>query len=133
MQNYNEYLDNAGITQKVMQQILQPYFPGFTKSICSIVTRPQKYGVSLCPEAEAVLVETFGPGPGLARPDADCDMPVPRRRRENRKRGNRITVWMDDETYLRMISLKTAKEFPTIQAFAEAAIRSFIDRQSEVY
>jgi len=130
MQNYEEYRDHVGITQSIMVSLLRPYFPSFTKSIAAICNKPHKYGVSLCPEAEAVLIETFGPGPGLAHPDADCDLPMPKRRRENRTRGNRITVWMNDELYLRLISLKTTNEFPSIQALAEAALRDFIERAS---
>jgi len=130
MQNYNEFLDNAGVSQKVMIQILRQYFPSFTKSICSIVMRPKKYGVSLCPEAEAVLVDVFGPGPGLARPDIDVELPQPRRK-ENRKKGNRVTVWMNDDLYLRLVSLKTSEEFPTMTALVERAIREFIYRNTQ--
>lgn len=132
MQNYEEYRDAVGITQTVMVQVLRPYFPGFTKSIAAISNNPRKYGVCLCPEAEVVLTETFGPGPGLAFPPEqnDVSMPVPRRR-EHRRKGNRITVWFSDDMYFRLLSLKTAKEYPTIQAMAEAAVAEFIDRYSE--
>ena len=130
MQNYTEYLDNAGVSQKVMIQILRQYFPSFTKSICSIVMRPKKYGVSLCPEAEAVLVDVFGMGPGLARPDLEVETPVPKRK-ENRTKGNRVTVWMSDDLYLRLVSLKTDKEYPTMTALVENAIREFIYKNTQ--
>ena len=128
MQNYAEFRDYAGISQATMVNILRPYFPSFTKSICSIVERPWKYGCSLAPEAEAVLIETFGPGPGLARPDNDAPLPAPKRSRANRRKGNRITIWMSDDLYMRLISMKTAAEYPTMQALAEAAIAEFVDR-----
>ena len=127
MQNYVEWLEATGITQKIMVQILRPYFPSFTKSICSVAMKPKKYGLSLCPEAETVLTETFGPAPGLAYPPDSGDMPVPKKSRENRTRGNRITVWMRDDLYMRLISLKTEKDFPTMQALAEAALMEFIE------
>ena len=133
MQNYEDYRDAVGITQSLMVQVLRPYFPSFTKSIAAIVNSPRKYGVCLCPEAEVVLTETFGTGPGLAfKPeDNTSDMPLPRRRRENRRKGNRITVWFSDDLYLRLLSLKTAKEYPTIQSMAEEALEEFIDRHFE--
>lgn len=130
MQNYVEYLQSVGATQKVLVSVLRQYFPSFTKSICSIVMRPQKYGLSLSPEAEAVCVDVFGPGPGLARPDMEVEAPQPRRK-ENRKKGNRVTVWMNDDLFLRLVSLKTGKNFPTMTALVESAIREFIFQNTQ--
>jgi len=130
MQNYEEYRDYAGISQTTMVSILRPYFPSFTKSIAAICNKPRKYGVSLCPEAETVLIETFGRGPGLAFPAEANTCPAPVPKQCKRERPNRITVWLHDDLYLRLMSLKTEKDFPTIQALAEAALRDFIERAS---
>ena len=130
MQHYNEYRDAVGISQSTMVQVLRPHFPSFTKSICSIVERPEKYGCCLTPEAEVVLTETFGKGPGLAFPPGANTSTPPVPKHCKRERPNRITVWLHDDLYLRLMSLKTEKEYPTIQALAEAALRDFIERES---
>ena len=128
MQNYPEYMESAGITQKHIVQILRQYFPLFSKQICSYAVRPQKYGISFCEEAEVLLTKVYGPGPGLAHINYKGE---PKKREpSHRKKDQRITVWMTNDMYFRLLSLKTNGTYPTFQSLAEAALEQFIERET---
>ena len=106
----------------MMVKALRPHFKSVTKSILAIVNNPKKYGCCLTPEAEQILVETFGSGPGLAH------RKYKRKRQAKRAKGHTVTVRMDDDLYLRLMSLKTDGEYPTTQALAEALLRDSLER-----
>ena len=128
MQNYLEYREQNGISQKNMVIVLKQYFPSFTKSICSLLEKPSKYGVCLCEEAEVLLTKVFGPGPGLAHINYKGE---PKKREpSHRKKDQRITVWMTNDMYFRLLSMKTNGTYPTFQSLAEAALEQFIARET---
>ena len=121
MQDYEQYREHADISSLMMVNALKPCFRSMTKSIMAIVNSPKKYGVCLTPEAEQILVDTFGSGPGLAHRRF-------KKKRYARAKGHAVTVRMDDDLYLRLMSLKTDGEYPTTQALAEALLRGSLER-----
>ena len=122
MQDYEQYRSATGISSLMMVSALKPRFRSITKQILAIVNHPETYGVCLVPEAERLLEKTFGPGPGLAYQSAK------RRGTRARRKGHALTVRMGEDLYLRLMSMKTAGEFPTTQALAEALLRESIER-----
>jgi len=126
--DYELYRDSVGITNAMMTKALNEIFPYYTKIIGSMVNQPEKYGVCLTPKAEGVLARRFGIGKGLAWVQYVKEN-IRARRDDHRKKGNRITIWLPDDTYFRILSLKTAKVYPTFQAFAEAAIVELIEKE----
>lgn len=122
MQDYEQYREHADVTSTDMVKALQPHFRGFTKNIMAYLNRPGKYGICLVPEAERIIVETFGSGPGLASRKYKKHRPA------KRSKGHAVTVRMDDDLYLRLMSLKTDGEYPTTQALAEALLRDSLER-----
>lgn len=122
MQDYEQYREHTDISSLMMVKALKPTFKSVTKSILAIVNNPKKYGCCLTPEAEQILVDTFGSGPGLAHRKHR------KRRPAKRSKGHAVTVRMDDDLYLRLMSLKTDGEYPTTQALAEALLRDSLER-----
>lgn len=129
MTDYEAYRQEVGISSMDMVVALKPYFPSVTKQIISIVNSPHLYGCCLVQEAEDKLVEKFGEGPGLSHPLRRKLRHLFGKRDDHRKKGNRITIWLPDDVYFRILSLKTSKVYPTFQAFAEAAIVDLIEKE----
>jgi len=124
MQDYVAYRDHTEISSIDMVKALRPRFRGFTKNIMSYLNQPEKYGICLTPEAEEIIVNTFGSGPGLAH------RKFQKKRPERRTKQNRMTVRIDDDLYFRLLSLETVGEtYPTMQAVVEAALRDFVDKK----
>ena len=124
MQDYANYRDHTEISSIDMVKALRPHFPGFNKCIMAYLNRPEKYGICLTPEAEAIIVDNFGSGPGLA------SRKFQKKRPERRTKQNRMTVRIDDDLYFRLISLETVGEtYPTMQSVVEAALRDFVEKQ----
>jgi len=90
MTDYSKYRDYIGITNPEMTKALHAVYRGFGRPASSFVNNPERSGVCLLPEAEALLVNTFGPGPGLASleftPEVLKANPPKKRRVENRKK-----------------------------------------------
>lgn len=126
--DYEMYRNSVGITNAQMTKILNRTFPHYTRITASMVNQPEKYGVCLTPSAEDLLARTFGLGRGLAWVTYVKEN-IRARRDDHRKKGNRITVWLSDDTYFRLLSLKTANIYPTLQSFAEAAIVELIEKE----
>lgn len=129
MADYKSYKEEKGITSMDMVVALKPYYPSMTKQIVSIVMHPELYGCQLVERAEDILVKVFGEGAGLSHPFRRKLRALFAKKDERRKKGNRITIWLPDDTYFRVLSLKTAKVYPTFQAFAEAAIVELIEKE----
>lgn len=121
MQDYEQYREHTDISSLTMVKTLKPHFRSMSKSIMAIVNNPKKYGCCLTAEAEQILVDSFGSGPGLAHRRF-------KRKRYTRSKGHAVTVRMDDDLYLRLMSLKTDGEYPTTQALAEALLRDSLER-----
>ena len=126
--DYELYRATVGITNSQMTKTLNKEFPHYTRITASMVNQPEKYGVCLTPKAEDILARRYGLGKGLAWVTYVIDN-IRQKRDDHRKKGNRITVWLPDDTYFRILSLKTANVYPTIQAFAEAAIVDLIEKE----
>ena len=126
--DYELYRATVGITNSQMTKTLNKEFPHYTRITASMVNQPEKYGVCLTPKAEDILARRYGLGKGLAWVTYVIDN-IRQKRDDHRKKGNRITVWLPDDTYFRILSLKTANVYPTLQAFAEAAIVDLIEKE----
>ena len=126
--DYELYRATVGITNSQMTKTLNKEFPHYTRITASMVNQPEKYGVCLTPRAEDILARRYGLGKGLAWVTYVIDN-IRSKRDDHRKKGNRITVWLPDDTYFRILSLKTANVYPTLQAFAEAAIVDPIEKE----
>ena len=126
--DYELYRNSVGITNAQMTKTLSEVYRGYSKIIASFVNQQDKYGVCLLPAAEDLLARTYGIGKGLAWVTYVKEN-IRARRDDHRKKGNRITIWLSDDTYFRLLSLKTAKVYPTFQAFAEAAIVELIEKE----
>lgn len=126
--DYELYRATVGITNSQMTKTLNKEFPHYTRITASMVNQPEKYGVCLTPRAEDILARRYGLGKGLAWVTYVIDN-IRSKRDDHRKKGNRITVWLPDDTYFRILSLKTANVYPTLQAFAEAAIVDLIEKE----
>ena len=126
--DYELYRATVGITNSQMTKTLNKEFPHYTRITASMVNQPEKYGVCLTPKAEDILARRYGLGKGLAWVTYVIDN-TRSKRDDHRKKGNRITVWLPDDTYFRILSLKTANIYPTLQAFAEAAIVDLIEKE----
>ena len=126
--DYELYRATVGITNSQMTKTLNKEFPHYTRITASMVNQPEKYGVCLTPKAEDILARRYGLGKGLAWVTYVIDN-IRSKRDDHRKKGNRITVWLPDDTYFRILSLKTANIYPTLQALAEAAIVDLIEKE----
>lgn len=126
--DYELYRATVGITNSQMTKTLNKEFPHYTRITASMVNQPEKYGVCLTPKAEDILARRYGLGKGLAWVTYVIDN-IRSKRDDHRKKGNRITVWLPDDTYFRILSLKTANIYPTLQSFAEAAIVELIEKE----
>ena len=65
MADYEKYRNSVRISNVQMTEVLREAFPSFSKIQASMVNAPEKYGLCLTPEAEAVLIANFGYGDGL--------------------------------------------------------------------
>ena len=103
--NLEKYKAQNELSNSDIVEMLQPEFPRFTKSQCTQVTKGT-YGVVLAPAAVKILNE--------AHPSKD-----------NRTRGNRVTVWMNDYLYSLLLS-KCESEGRTMQDVCEMGIYTYL-------
>lgn len=120
MPDYARYRREKKITNNEMIACLRREFPKFQKATMAMVNDPDGYAVQLTQDAEAVLVKTYGKGKGLAY--------YKRSRSDKRKKGNRLSVRLDDSAYARLQTLMSKMNFATVQDFLEAAILQMINR-----
>jgi len=122
MTNFQAYLDSKDLLQLDAVNALSPTFTGFTESIASIINRPMKYGVQMAPEAESILVQKFGPGPGLS-------ISVDKKKNHgNKNKPNRLTLRVDDNLRSRLEALYKGMSFAYMQDLLEAAILEFVEK-----
>ena len=103
--NLEKYKAENDLTNNDIIDLVKPEFPKFSKVAMSMVNKGT-YGVVLAPQAVKILNE--------AHPTKD-----------NRTRGNRITVWMNDYLYSLLLS-KCESESRTMQDVAEMAIYTYL-------
>lgn len=104
--NIDKYLDKNGLTPNDVVELLRPEFPKFSKSTLSMCKR-ETYGVTLSSKAVGVL--------NAAHP----------LKKENRQKQHKLTVRLDDETFIRMQEICQASG-ATVQKFVEDAIQYFL-------
>ena len=132
MTDYSSYRDHVGITNPEMTKALHAVYRGFGRPAASFVNNPERSGVCLLPEAEALLVNTFGPGPGLASlefaPEVLEANPPKKHRPDRRRKAYRITFRMDEDTYKQAMQLKESAEAMSMQELFEILLKDAIKR-----
>ena len=130
MPDYTAYTKNAGISNRQMVAELRRYYPKYGKPTQTMICNPDKYAVQLTPAAEAILRLTFGSFPGLSDTvwDGKTELPKPRRR-EHRRKGNKLTVRLDDSLFSQLNALYEKTAFASMQDLVEAAIVEFLKRR----
>jgi len=132
MTDYNRYTAEAGITNREMIEELHRYFPRYGKPTQTMVCHPEKYGVQLTPQAEAIIVRRFGDYPGLSEgwdfANID-DLVMKKRRPERRRKGNKLTVRLDDSLFSELRALYDRTAFASMQDMVEAAIVEFLNKR----
>jgi len=126
MADYPAYRNFKNISSMDMVIALRPRFPSVTKQIIAIVNNPARYGCCLTPEAEELIVDKFGEGPGLEHP-LRKKLRNMFRKEEHRKKGKRVTYWMAPDLYFELFKLK--KKYGTFQAVLEHALVEFVKRE----
>jgi len=130
--DYNAYVKNAGITNRQMVAELRRYYPKYGKPTQTMICNPSKYAVQLTPEAEAILRLAFGTHPGLSDSvwDGKTELPKPRRQ-EHRRKGNKLTVRLDDSLFDQLCAMYNRTAFASMQDMVEAAIVEFLNKRNE--
>ena len=138
MTDYSSYRDHVGITNPEMTKALHRVYKGFGRPASSFVNNPERSGVCLLPEAEAYLVNTFGPGPGLASLEftpetleANPPKKPKERKPENRKKKNRISFRLDELELEKAEDLREAYGAMTWQELFEKLLRDAHRRWEE--
>ena len=86
-------------------------YPKFSKVTASMVAHPERYGVCLTPEAKAYLKEMH---PEIKKP---C----------HRSKGNRVSVRLDDWSYLRFRKAFEESGEKSVQDYLEKIIGRELD------
>ena len=123
MTDYKAYQAHVGITNPEMTDALQEVFPSYNKVCGTYVNNPEKYGVCLLPEAERLLLKTFGPGPGFA------SLPwqeTKKKKSDSRRKSNAVTVRMNDELFQYAKAAKDETGCDSMQALFEFLLVSYI-------
>ena len=116
MTDYKAYQEHVGITNPEMTTALQNVFPSYNKVCGTYVNNPEKYGVCLLPEAERLLLSTFGPGPGFASLPWQA---TKKKKSDRRRKGNAVTVRMTDELFQYAKAAKDDTGCSSMQALFE--------------
>ena len=104
--NIEKYMVSNELTPAEVVDMLKPQFPKFGKNYVSMCKNGE-YGVTLSPMAVKTLSKHY---------------PV---RKENRKKGNRITLRLTDVEYAALLTLVEATS-STMQDEAEKAVRWYL-------
>lgn len=123
MTDYRRYCSIAGITNKEMVDRLHTAFPKYSKATQSMICDPWGYAVQLVPEAEKILVDSFGYAPGLAD-----DRPPKKHSHGNKAKPNRLYVRLDDDLMVKVRSTMDRMSFATAQDFIEAALYQMVEK-----
>lgn len=122
MTDYNSYRLSKNLTNRDIISCVRSKYPSYGKMQNSVVNNPERNGVCLLPEAEKLLIQKFGYGPGLLarRPSA--------RNHGNKDKPNRYSVRLSTELSQRVEQVMDYLCFTSKQDFIEAAIVQMCDR-----
>lgn len=127
MPDYAQFCREAEITRRQMINAIKTKFPMYEKPTQTMVCNSGDYAVQLLPEAENILVSSFGWHPGLS-----IQRPKGKRSHANKNKPRRLTVRLSEETFNQTQMLMERLHFATIQDMAEAAIVEFMNRHQGV-
>lgn len=128
MADYILYGDSCGIKQRDMVSVIKSHYPFFGKSQMSFACNPERNALQLIPAAEEMLVDKFGPGPGLSISPKLAH----RRHTEHRKKANKLYVRVDDHLRSQIQTIYERMCFASMQDLLEAALGDFV-RKYEVH
>ena len=126
MTDYQAYRAHVGIANPDMTKALKTMFPAFTKVNSALINHPDRHGVCLLPEAEQLLVQIYGEGPGLA--SVKFSGKPEKKRSDSRRKNNRITFRMNDEDLEKALTLKEYSGAMSMQELFEILLRDAYKR-----
>lgn len=130
MPDYKRYRVFVGISNPEMTRAVQEKYTAYNKIASSFVNHPSSFGVCLLPDAEAHLVEKFGPGPGLAH-EPPPPKPKPKRNHDNAAKPCRICFRTTPELYDKIPDLQDAWCAGTMQELFERLLEEAVRRWEE--
>lgn len=125
MTDYTSYRDSKGLSNNDIIRAIRDVFPRYSKAQHSMVSNPGKNGVCLLPEAESLLVKTWGYGPGLSISEK---LRKKRKSHDNKDKPRRLYVRISDAMFERVDAAMKRMSFATTQDFIEAAIQQMLDK-----
>lgn len=131
MVDYIAYREDKGLSNNDMIRAIKPRFPKYTKAHQSFVCHASTNGVCLLPEAEHVLIDRYGFGPGLSVLDDGTYTPSPvpepkPRKKPVRKKPHGYTVRFNAETNEAIHAQMRRLNIRTVQEYMEEAVSFFI-------
>jgi len=125
MANYTLYAESCGILQKDMIRAIQKEFQHFGKEQMSLACNPWRNALQLIPEAEQLLEESFGKGPGLS---ISPPMRLSQRKHDNKNKPNRLCLRLDNDLRSRLQTVYEQMAFTSMQDLLEAAVAQFVEK-----
>lgn len=124
MADYLLYGNSCEVTRSDMVNVIRKKYPHFDKRQMSLACNPQRNALQLIPAAEELLVNAFGPGPGLS-----ISASVERKQWPKHKtKPNQLCIRLNDEMFGRMQALMRQMGFASNQDFLEACVAEFLTR-----
>lgn len=129
MTDYEAYRMHAGISNIDMTALLHEHYPRYNKVVAVGVNHPDTHGVCLLPEAEQILVSTYGEGPGLhSIPYTGAPA---KKRQDRRRKKHRFTCRLDDDMMQKAELLREASGAMSWQELFEIMLREAYRRWEE--
>ena len=122
MADYVTYANSCNIKQQDMVNVIKKQYPAFGKAQMSFASNPWRNALQLIPEAEQLLVDEYGRGPGLSI------TPTLPRNHDNKNKPNRLAVRLSNELRSQVQDVYEQMCFVTMQDLLEAAICEFVKK-----
>ena len=122
MADYVTYANSCNIKQQDMVNVIKKQYPAFGKAQMSFACNPWRNALQLIPEAEQLLVDKYGRGPGLSI------TPALPRNHDNKNKPNRLAVRLSNELRSQVQDVYEQMCFVTMQDLLEAAICEFVKK-----
>ena len=122
MADYVTYANSCNIKQQDMVNVIKKQYPAFGKAQMSFACNPWRNALQLIPEAEQLLVDEYGKGPGLSI------TPTLPRNHDNKNKPNRLAVRLSNELRSQVQDVYEQMCFVTMQDLLEAAISEFVKK-----